>query len=342
MPKRTKSKFEVNLTIDRLVNVPYVRGHFFTKVKVMKGDVTVLKTNRQEVEANKVVWNEPAKFEVKIYTDSTGVLVPCFIKVSVRREKHGGKSTEKLGAVTIDLTNFAGVNTPIEKRYLLQAGSRNTDKKQGKDNSILQVTLAVKQSEGDPIFRAHSRDGHAPPMDDDGEEAEVADPRESTRAAVELEKLEASLLSLHEASTENNFGTTALPDVDPNVWMATRERANDVVDSVLDRMGPPRIEHLDLMSLNPSQSSLESALRHNSIGSMDRDATFRRGSGGIVDRDATLRRGSGSMMDKDGTLRRGSGGMIDKDATLRPSSGGGGIDKDAAPRRSSGGVRSEP
>ena len=49
----------------------------------MNGNMTVFRTKTIEVNANTVVWNEPAIFDVKIYADSTGLLVPCFVKVCV-------------------------------------------------------------------------------------------------------------------------------------------------------------------------------------------------------------------------------------------------------------------
>lgn len=166
-------------------------------------------------------------------------------QVSVRRERKGGISIEKLGAVTIDLTAFAGAGRPVEKRYLLQAGSKNTDKKQGKDNSMLQVTVKVSQMEGAPIFRAHSQDTptmqssrtSSDEIDAGGAEASADDPVEGDD--VDLDDLEASVLRLHEASTTNNVGTTALPAVDPAIWMGTRENPVDVVDKVLNDLGPP-------------------------------------------------------------------------------------------------------
>ena len=44
--------------------------------------MTVFRTKTIEVNSNTVVWNEPAVFDVKIYADPTGLLVPCFVKVS--------------------------------------------------------------------------------------------------------------------------------------------------------------------------------------------------------------------------------------------------------------------
>lgn len=185
------------------------------------------------------------------------------LQVSVRRESKGGKSTEKLGAVTIDFTQFAGAGGAVEKRYLLQAGSKNTDKKQGKDNSMVQITVSMSQCDGDPIFRALSRDDRPVPKksDEDGEGA-GAESESSPRGNVDLEDLEASLLRLLEASSYDNVGTTALPAIDPKVWISTREQATAVVDSVLANLGPPAFEADDLgshLTASTAAASLEEA-----------------------------------------------------------------------------------
>jgi hypothetical protein len=70
----------------------------------------------------------------------------------VRRERKGGKSAEKQGVVTIDLTMFASSSEAVEKRYLLQAGSNFNSKKQGKDNSVLQISVSMHQQEGAPVY----------------------------------------------------------------------------------------------------------------------------------------------------------------------------------------------
>mmetsp|Transcript_32331 Transcript_32331/g.97443 ORF Transcript_32331/g.97443 Transcript_32331/m.97443 type:complete len:275 (-) Transcript_32331:26-850(-) len=263
MPKKTKTKFEVTLKIDRLLNVPYVQGHFFTKVKLAKGDATVHKTERQQVSANTVIWDETKTFEVKMYTDSGGVLVPFFIKVSIRRESKGGKSAEKLGVVNIDLTNFVGFGSPVEKRYLLQAGT----KKQGKDNSMVQLTVLLRQSEGAPVFRSHSRDARgttdaadsmASPASPAAAAAPDIDPRASSNR-VDLEELESSLLRIHEVSTAS-VNPDALPAVDPKIWMGTRETAVDVVDRLLEALGKPREISEDLVPKLWSQHDATSAM----------------------------------------------------------------------------------
>ena len=70
----------------------------------------------------------------------------------MRRERKGGKSAEKQGVVTIDLTMFASSSEAVEKRYLLQAGSNFNSKKQGKDNSVLQISVSMHQQEGAPVY----------------------------------------------------------------------------------------------------------------------------------------------------------------------------------------------
>lgn len=75
--------------------------------------------------------------------------MPVYLRFSVRKESRGGR-TEKLGIVDLNLAEFAGARRR-ERRCLLQAAS----KKQGKDNSILQVLVTMILTAGDPCFRVY-------------------------------------------------------------------------------------------------------------------------------------------------------------------------------------------
>jgi len=65
-------------------------------------------------------------------------------------ERKGGKTTEKLGIVEINLAEFAGRGRE-ERRYLLQSEKKAA---QGRTNSILRVAVELTLLEGDPVFRA--------------------------------------------------------------------------------------------------------------------------------------------------------------------------------------------
>ena len=85
-------------------------------------------------------------------------LIPAFVpprplaqvRVSLRMERKGGKTTEKLGIVEINLAEFAGRGRE-ERRYLLQSEKKAA---QGRTNSILRVAVELTLLEGDPVFRA--------------------------------------------------------------------------------------------------------------------------------------------------------------------------------------------
>eukprot|EP00041_Stephanoeca_diplocostata_P022426 m.534889 g.534889 ORF g.534889 m.534889 type:complete len:254 (-) comp22059_c0_seq21:3367-4128(-) len=233
MKKNRKNKFSVRLTISKLLNVPYSHGYFFTKVKLKKGDVTVAKTQRTTVADNTVVWNETVEFDCKIYTDTSGLLIPCFLRISVRKEEKGGKTVEKLGVVNIDLAQYA-VGGTVERRYLLQADTKN----QGKDNSVLQITLSMTQTKGDHVYRtgggvsALIAGGTA--GEDDG-----ADETGGVFNGSELAELDASLLSIQGAASNSNTLSHTLPIADQSLWTSTRVSADDVVDGVLASLGEP-------------------------------------------------------------------------------------------------------
>ena len=46
---------------------------------------------------------------------------------------------------------------------------------------------------------------------------------------------------LHDASSDGNVGSAALPAIDPALWIATRERPAGAIESVFARVGPPKM-----------------------------------------------------------------------------------------------------
>ncbi|XP_034412237.1 protein FAM102B-like isoform X2 [Cyclopterus lumpus] len=79
----------------------------------------------------------------------TGVLDPCFCRVSVRKELKGGKTFAKLGFADLNLSEFAGSGS-ITRRCLLEGyDTKNTRQ----DNSILKVVITTQLMSGDPCFK---------------------------------------------------------------------------------------------------------------------------------------------------------------------------------------------
>lgn len=235
MPKAKKKKnyFRVELEIQKLLNVPYVQGHFFTKVKMTKGD-SYGKTSRQPVNEHEVLWNETIAFDAKLYTDVSGILAPCFIQVSARKESDGGKSIMKLGVITIDLAEFAGVGR-VERRFLLQAKT----KRQGMDNSVLKIAINMKQTSGDPVFQSSSNAVRASivPEEDVGRVPDDASiPR---RRLIEMTVLDESLVKMQDLSLVPSGGSVSTRS-DNIGWSSTRVPADSVIDKLFAKY-PPRM-----------------------------------------------------------------------------------------------------
>ncbi|XP_056276883.1 EEIG family member 2-like isoform X2 [Pseudoliparis swirei] len=79
----------------------------------------------------------------------TGVLDPCFCRVSVRKELKGGKTFAKLGFADLNLSELAGSGS-ITRRCLLEGyDTKNTRQ----DNSILKVVITTQLMSGDTCFK---------------------------------------------------------------------------------------------------------------------------------------------------------------------------------------------
>ncbi|KAK3796992.1 hypothetical protein RRG08_055049 [Elysia crispata] len=82
---------------------------------------------------------------------ANGVLDPCFVRISVRKELKGGRSQQKLGYVDLNLAQFAGGGRQ-SKRYLLEA----YDTKNRQDNSNIKIGVELSLISGDPVFKVPS------------------------------------------------------------------------------------------------------------------------------------------------------------------------------------------
>ncbi|XP_026470038.1 protein FAM102A-like [Ctenocephalides felis] len=96
---------------------------------------------------------------------STGVLDPCVLRVSVRKELKGGRSYRKLGFCDLNLAEFAAAGVATARRCLLEG----YDQRHRQDNSMLRVAIKMSMLSGDILFKVptpslkHSR----PPSQDD-------------------------------------------------------------------------------------------------------------------------------------------------------------------------------
>ncbi|KAK9539129.1 hypothetical protein VZT92_004258 [Zoarces viviparus] len=147
--KKKRLKFKVDFDLEELSSVPFVNGVLFCKVRLMTGGFAE-ESPRNPVQANCVHWRKRFSFNVKMSVNAgTGVLDPCFCRVSVRKELKGGKTFAKLGFADLNLSEFAGSGS-ITRRCLLEGyDTKNTRQ----DNSILKVVITTQLMSGDPCFK---------------------------------------------------------------------------------------------------------------------------------------------------------------------------------------------
>ncbi|XP_044728172.1 uncharacterized protein LOC123291816 isoform X2 [Chrysoperla carnea] len=152
MMKKKKYKFQVEVSLDELVEVPFVSAVLFAKVRLLDGGNFQEISTREEVKDHKVKWGARFEFPCKMTANaSTGVLEPCVLRVSVRKEIKGGRSFLKHGFCDINLAELAGAGQ-VSRRYLLEG----YDSRHRSDNSMLKVTLSMNMLSGDILFKVPS------------------------------------------------------------------------------------------------------------------------------------------------------------------------------------------
>lgn len=105
----------------------------------------------EEVKNHTVKWDQTFPFLCKMSANaSTGILDPCIVRISVRKESKGGRSYNKLGFIDLNLAEFAGSGL-TSRRCLLEG----YDTKQRNDNSMLRVTIRMHMLSGDILFKVY-------------------------------------------------------------------------------------------------------------------------------------------------------------------------------------------
>ncbi|XP_020778745.1 EEIG family member 2-like [Boleophthalmus pectinirostris] len=148
--KKKRFKFKVDFDLEELSSVPFVNGVIFCKVRLLEGGFSE-ESSRETVQANCVRWGTRFSFVCKMSANAiTGILDPCFCRVSVRKEVKGGKSFTKLGFADLNLSEFAGSGSCIRRCLLEGYDTKHTRQ----DNSILKVVINTQLISGDPCFKA--------------------------------------------------------------------------------------------------------------------------------------------------------------------------------------------
>uniref|UniRef100_A0A0A9XTG1 Protein FAM102A n=1 Tax=Lygus hesperus TaxID=30085 RepID=A0A0A9XTG1_LYGHE len=149
MMKKKKYKFTVELCLEEITAVPFLNGVLFAKIRLLDGGSFIETSNREEVQDHKVKWGAKFEFVCKMSASaSTGVLDPCMLRVSVRKELKGGRSFQKLGFTDLNLAEFAGSGF-TQRKCLLEG----YDMRRRQDNSMLSVTIRMNMLAGDIVFK---------------------------------------------------------------------------------------------------------------------------------------------------------------------------------------------
>lgn len=150
--KRKKVKFNVDLQVCNLSDVPLVNAVLFAKIRLLEGGTFDDCTERVEVVKNSCSWSHRSNFCCRITSDpSSGILERCLCRISIRKEQKGGKSFLKLGFVDINLSEFAGSGVEGMTRFYLLDGYGGLHQRQ--DNSKVQIKITMTHQSADPFFR---------------------------------------------------------------------------------------------------------------------------------------------------------------------------------------------
>ncbi|XP_015113655.1 protein FAM102A isoform X2 [Diachasma alloeum] len=152
MMKKKKYKFSVEVGLEELTAVPFVSAVLFAKLRLLDGGSFVDHSTREEVGEHTVRWNAKFEFLCKMSANaSTGILDPCILRISVRKELKGGRSFQKLGFTDLNLAEFAGAGL-CRRRCLLEG----YDARHRQDNSMLRVAIKMNMLSGDILFKVPS------------------------------------------------------------------------------------------------------------------------------------------------------------------------------------------
>lgn len=156
---KKKYIFQVYLELVELSNVALRNDIIFVKIRQKNGGKLNHISSKSEVRDHKVIWNEKITFQCKTQAStSTGILNESYLRFSVRKETRLG-STQKLGFVDVNLSEYAGCGKQSGK-YLLEGYTSGTRL----DNSILKFQIDMQLLSGDPLFKRQIKTNDVQPM----------------------------------------------------------------------------------------------------------------------------------------------------------------------------------
>lgn len=245
MMKKKKYKFSVEFHLVELDKVPFLNAVLFAKVRLLDGGTFQEISRREEVRNHQVSWDQRFEFICKMTANaSTGVLEPCILRISVRKEINGGRSYQKLGFIDLNLAEFAG-SGKTSKRYLLEG--YNTRHRQ--DNSMLGVAIKMTMLSGDILFKVPSPTNKT--EDPDGMLSGPTPPAmalSSRSSAIVAQRDDASI-----ASNSSGFGS--LSKKKPGLYGSSDQQLTDSVEgstAITDSGISESSEHLSSSQEHPS------------------------------------------------------------------------------------------
>ncbi|OUC46861.1 hypothetical protein D917_07382 [Trichinella nativa] len=150
--RKKRFKFQVDLLLADMTNVPFVNATMYCKIRLVEGGNFCEHSSRAEVENHHIYWGEVFRFTCRPSSNiQTAVLEPCTCRISVRKEAKGGKAYQKIGFVDINLSEFAGSGIDGTTRLYLIEGYRAG--KQRPDNSLLRINISMVLLSSDPCFK---------------------------------------------------------------------------------------------------------------------------------------------------------------------------------------------
>ncbi|CAF9938370.1 MAG: hypothetical protein ALECFALPRED_007622 [Alectoria fallacina] len=153
VPKNRRPKFDLQLKIIDLNNVPLVSGTSYIKWHLPSSSSAEHRgrTSKAGIRDHKVSWEYVKTLPVRLTVDRNGMLQESEIHFEVLQEYSPGARAERivLGNVKLNLAEFVGGSDDgeeaVTRRYLMQ---------ESKINSTLKIGVYMKQTEGDKTFTA--------------------------------------------------------------------------------------------------------------------------------------------------------------------------------------------
>ncbi|CAG8713466.1 25013_t:CDS:2 [Dentiscutata erythropus] len=140
IPRNRKVEFDVEFIIHELTNIPAISGLYYVKWRLKNGNKRRDVTRRVEIKDHSVIWDYKLQNSTKLIIGKDGFLMPCELRLT---ELNGGKEINNVGKLSLNISEYVGLNT-VTRRYLLQ---------DSKINSTLKLTINMKQTFGDVVYK---------------------------------------------------------------------------------------------------------------------------------------------------------------------------------------------